>query len=81
MYVDRTILKNFVLYFSYLFDEDTINNKEHSEACREVLHEDPIRIRGTTSFLDYIFRIGGVMKSAVRITVDADSALPLQRNT
>jgi hypothetical protein len=62
------------------------NNKGHSETYREVLHEDPIHIRWTNSFFDYISRIGGVRKfiagtrkPAVRIKVDADSILPLRK--
>ena len=50
------------------------------------MHGEPIRIRGTTQFFDYTFRIGGVRKfivetkkPSVRIKDDADSALQLRR--
>jgi hypothetical protein len=65
---------------------DVNNNKGHSEAYREVLHEEPVRIRGTTYFFDYTFRIGGTRKfivetkkPSVRIKDDAESALQLRR--
>src|SRR5690606_39295626 len=44
---------------------DVDNQKGRSEAYKEVAHEDPIRIRGQTNFLDYSFRIGGVRKFIV----------------
>ena len=65
---------------------DVNNNKGFSEAYREVLHGEPIRIRGKTQFFDYTFRIGGTRKfivetkkPSVHIKDDADAALQLRR--
>ena len=65
---------------------DVDNNKGYSEAYKEVAHEDPIRIRGQTKFIDYSFRVGGMRKficeakkPAVPIKDDLDSALQLRR--
>ncbi len=65
---------------------DVDNNKGYSEAYKEVAHEDPIRIRGQTKFIDYSFRVGGVRKfileakkPAVKIKDDTDAALQLRR--
>ena len=65
---------------------DVDNNKGYSEAYKEVAHEDPIRIRGQTKFIDYSFRVGGMRKficeakkPAVPIKDDLDSVLQLRR--
>jgi len=65
---------------------DVDNNKGYSEAYKEVAHEDPIRIRGQTKFIDYSFRVGGARKfileakkPAVKIKDDTDAALQLRR--
>jgi len=65
---------------------DIDNNKGYSEAYKEVAHEDPIRIRGQTKFIDYSFRVGGMRKficeakkPSVPIKDDLDSALQLRR--
>jgi len=65
---------------------DVDNNKGWSEAYKEVAHEDPIRIRGQTKFIDYSFRVGGgrkficeAKKPAVPIKDDLTSALQLRR--
>ncbi|WAC04856.1 MAG: Eco57I restriction-modification methylase domain-containing protein [Methanoregula sp.] len=65
---------------------DVDNNKGYSEAYKEVAHEDPIRIRGQTKFIDYSFRVGGMRKficeakkPSVPIKDDLDSALQLRR--
>ncbi|MEN6519475.1 MAG: DNA methyltransferase [Methanospirillum sp.] len=53
---------------------------------KDVVHEDPIPIRGTTKFIDYSFRIGGIRKYIVetkrpssRIKDDREAALQLRR--
>jgi hypothetical protein len=65
---------------------DVDNNKGWSEAYKEIAHEDPIRIRGQTKFIDYSFRVGGARKficeakkPAVPIKDDLTSALQLRR--
>jgi hypothetical protein len=64
---------------------DINNEKGSSEAYREVLHGEPVRIHGTTKFFDYTFRVGGVRKfiveakkPSIRIKDDTDAALQLR---
>lgn len=64
---------------------DIDNNKGFSEAYREVMLEEPIRIRDRTQFFDYTFRIGGLRKfiveakkPAVSIKDNADAALQIR---
>ncbi len=85
-YNEAQLRQDFTDPFFHALGWDVNNNKGHSEAYREVMHGEPIRIRGTTQYLDYTFRIGGVRKfivetkkPSVRIKDDADSALQLRR--
>ncbi len=65
---------------------DVDNTQGNSELYKEVIHEDPIRIRGSIEFIDYAFRIGGsrkfiveAKKPAVNIKDDAGPALQIRR--
>jgi len=65
---------------------DVDNTGGYSELYKEVIHEDPIRIRGSTEFIDYAFRIGGqrkfiveAKKPAVNIKDDIGPALQIRR--
>ena len=85
-YNEAQLRQDFTDPFFHALGWDVNNNKGHSEAYREVLHEEPVRIRGTTKFFDYTFRIGGIRKfivetkkPSVRIKDDADAALQLRR--
>jgi hypothetical protein len=85
-YNEAQLRQDFTDPFFHALGWDVNNNKGHSEAYREVMHGEPIRIRGTTQFFDYTFRIGGVRKfivetkkPSVRIKDDADAALQLRR--
>ena len=85
-YNEAQLRQDFTDPFFHALGWDVNNNKGHSEAYREVMHGEPIRIRGTTYFFDYTFRIGGIRKfivetkkPSVRIKDDADSALQLRR--
>lgn len=85
-YNEAQLRQDFTDPFFHALGWDVNNNKGHSEAYREVLHGEPVRIRGTTKFFDYTFRIGGVRKfivetkkPSVRIKDDADAALQLRR--
>ncbi len=64
-YNETQLRQDFTDPFFHALGWDVNNNKGHSEAYREVLHEEPVRIRGTTQFFDYTFRIGGVRKFIV----------------
>jgi hypothetical protein len=85
-YNEAQLRQDFTDPFFHALGWDVNNNKGHSEAYREVMHGEPIRIRGTTQFFDYTFRIGGIRKfivetkkPSVRIKDDADAALQLRR--
>ncbi len=85
-YNEAQLRQDFTDPFFHALGWDVNNNKGHSEAYREVMHGEPIRIRGTTQFFDYTFRIGGIRKfivetkkPSVRIKEDADAALQLRR--
>ena len=41
---------------------DVDNKQGHAEAYKEVIHEDAIKVGGSTKAPDYCFRIGGVRK-------------------
>ncbi|MEM6749648.1 MAG: DNA methyltransferase [Planctomycetota bacterium] len=76
-------------YLDPLFEAmgwDIDNKKGYAEAYREVVHEDAIRIGGTTKAPDYCFRIGGqrkffveAKKPAVNLKADPAPALQLRR--
>lgn len=85
-YNETQLRREFIDPFFRALGWDVDNQKGHSEAYKEVAHEDPIRIRGQTNFLDYSFRIGGVRKfiveakkPSVKIRDDTESALQLRR--
>ena len=85
-YNETQLRREFIDHFFRALGWDVDNQKGRSEAYKEVAHEDPIRIRGQTNFLDYSFRIGGVRKfiveakkPSVNIKDDTESALQLRR--
>ena len=85
-YNETQLRREFVDKFFSALGWDVDNNKGFSEKYKEVLHEEPVRIRGTTQFFDYTFRVGGTRKflvetkkPSVRIKDDGESALQLRR--
>ncbi len=85
-YNETQLRREFVDKFFSALGWDVDNNKGFSEKYKEVLHEEPVRIRGTTLFFDYTFRIGGARKfivetkkPSVRIKDAAEAALQLRR--
>ena len=85
-YNETQLRREFVDKFFSSLGWDVDNNKGFSEKYKEVLHEEPVRIRGTTLFFDYTFRIGGARKfivetkkPSVRIKDAAEAALQLRR--
>ena len=85
-YNETQLRREFVDKFFSSLGWDVDNNKGFSEKYKEVLHEEPVRIRGTTLFFDYTFRIGGARKfivetkkPSVRIKDDTQAALQLRR--
>ena len=84
-YNEAKVRKDFVEPFFRALNWDIDNNKGSSEAYREVMLEEPIRIRERTQFFDYTFRIGGIRKfileakkPAVSIRDNSDAALQLR---
>ena len=84
-YNEAKVRKDFVEPFFRALNWDIDNNKGFSEAYREVMLEEPIRIRERTQFFDYTFRIGGIRKfileakkPAVSIRDNSDAALQLR---
>jgi len=85
-YNETQLRRDFVDPFFKALDWDVDNTKGFSEAYREVVHEEPIPIRGTTKHVDYAFRVGGTRKfvvetkkPSVKIQDDAESAFQLRR--
>jgi len=65
---------------------DVHNARGYSEAFKDVVHEDAVRIEGTPSAPDYSFRVGGqrvffleAKKPSINIEQDASPALQLRR--
>ncbi len=85
-YNETQLRREFVDKFFSALGWDVDNNKGFSEKYKEVMHEEPVRIRGTTLFFDYTFRIGGARKflvetkkPSVRIKDAAEAALQIRR--
>jgi type I restriction-modification system DNA methylase subunit len=85
-YNETQLRRDFIDPFFKALDWDVDNTKGFSEAYREVVHEEPIPIRGATKHVDYAFRVGGnrkfvveTKKPSVKIQDDAESALQLRR--
>jgi predicted type IV restriction endonuclease len=85
-YNETRLRREFLDPFFKTLGWDVDNTKSYSELYKEVTHEDPIRIRGSTEFIDYSFRIGGsrkfiveAKKPAVNIKDDAGPALQIRR--
>ena len=83
---ETQLRREFVDPFFKTLGWDVDNTGGYSELYKEVIHEDPIRIRGSTEFIDYAFRIGGqrkfiveTKKPAVNIKDDIGPALQIRR--
>jgi len=83
---ETQLRREFIDPFFKALGWDIDNNKRYSELYKEVIHEDPIRIRGSTEFIDYTFRIGGARKfiveakkPGVNIKDDSGPALQIRR--
>jgi type I restriction-modification system DNA methylase subunit len=85
-YNETQLRREFVDKFFSALGWDVDNNKGFSEKYKEVMHEEPVWVRGTTLFFDYTFRVGGARKfivetkkPSVRIKDAAEAALQLRR--
>jgi len=61
-YNEATLRKEFLEPVFKALGWDVDNAKGYAEAYKEVIHEDSIRISGSTKAPDYAFRLGGVRK-------------------
>ena len=85
-YNETQLRREFIDPFFKALGWDVDNDQRYSELYKDVIHEDPIRIRGTTEFIDYSFRIGGTRKflveakkPGVNLKDDAAPALQIRR--
>ena len=85
-YNETQVRREFVDPFFRLLGWDIDNASGHAEAYKDVIHEDAIKIGGSTKAPDYCFRIGGVRKffveakrPAVKVKMDQDAAFQLRR--
>ena len=85
-YNEAQLRQEFVNPFFKALGWDVDNEQGYAEAYKEVIHEDSIKIGGSTKAPDYSFRIGGVRKffvetkkPAVDIRQDIAPAFQLRR--
>jgi type I restriction-modification system DNA methylase subunit len=85
-YNEAQTRREFIDPFFAALGWDVDNRKGYSEAYKEVIHEDAIKIRGGTKAPDYCFRIGGNRKffveakrPSINIHDNAEPAFQLRR--
>src|SRR2546425_708538 len=85
-YNEAQLRKEFVDPMFKALGWDMENISGYAEAYKDVIHEDAIKIGGTTKAPDYCFRIGGTRKffletkrPLVNVKDDSDSAFQLRR--
>ena len=85
-YNETQVRREFIDPFFEELGWDIANKQGHSEAYKEVVHEDAIRVERATKAPDYCFRIGGIRKffleakkPAVNIREDISPAYQLRR--
>ena len=83
---ETELRRDFLAPFFKALGWDVDNEKGWHEAYREVIHEDAIKIGGTTKAPDYCFRVGGVRKffveakkPSVDIKAQVEPAFQLRR--
>ena len=86
-YNETQVRRDFIDPFFAALGWDVDNRKGYSEAYREVIHEDAIKIGGSTKAPDYCFRVGAgvrtffveAKKPSVDLRADAAPAFQLRR--
>ena len=85
-YNETQLRREFVDPLFELLAWDVSNSKGYAEAYKEVVHEDAVKIGGSTKAPDYAFRVGGVRKFFVETKAphrnlknDRDPAFQLRR--
>ena len=61
-YNETQLRRDFLDPFFDALGWDVANRKGYDQRYREVVHEDAIKVGGTTKAPDYCFRVGGVRK-------------------
>jgi len=61
-YKETQVRREFIDPFFTALGWDVANRAGHAEAYKDVIHEDAIKVGGSTKAPDYCFRIGGVRK-------------------
>ncbi len=61
-YKETQVRREFIDPFFTALGWDVANKAGHAEAYKDVIHEDAIKVGGSTKAPDYCFRIGGVRK-------------------
>ncbi len=85
-YNETQVRREFVDPFFHALGWDVDNERSYAEAYKDVVHEDAIKIGGSTKAPDYSFRIGGVRKffvetkkPSVNVKDDISPAFQLRR--
>ncbi|MDP2966509.1 MAG: Eco57I restriction-modification methylase domain-containing protein [Pelolinea sp.] len=85
-YNETQLRREFLDPFFEALGWDILNKNDWAEAYKEVIHEDAIRVGGTSKAPDYAFRIGGLRKffveakkPAVNVREDIHPAYQLRR--
>jgi type I restriction-modification system DNA methylase subunit len=85
-YNETKLRQDYLDHFFIALGWDVYNNQGWSEQYREVSLEQPIKIKGTTEFIDYTFKIGKDIKfiaeakaPKVRIKGNTDAAYQVRR--
>ena len=78
-YNETQVRREFIDPFFIALGWDVDNKAGHAEGYKDVIHEDAIKVGGSTKAPDYCFRIGGVRKFFVEakkpaVTVKDDPA-------
>lgn len=85
-YNETQVRQEFINPFFKTLGWDVDNEKGYAEAYKDVVHEDAIKVKGTTKAPDYSFRVGGMRKffleakkPSVNIKDDVHPAYQLRR--
>jgi predicted type IV restriction endonuclease len=85
-YNETQVRQEFINPFFEALGWDVRNKSGHAEAYKDIIHEDAIKVGGSTKAPDYSFRIGGTRKffleakkPSVTIKDDTSPAYQLRR--
>jgi hypothetical protein len=85
-YGETQVRREFIDPFFKCLGWDIDNTHGFAEACKDVIHEDAIKVAGHTKAPDYCFRIGGTRKffleakrPSINLKIDPEPAFQLRR--